>query len=185
MAACECDIIPASGRKDRELWKLKVSNTVAQLARAHRTLQSKPQKPDPRFPIFSTGGHCCYVTSKIISSGEQTKSVRVQYSGIARAPVLYFVPRAELPDSIVAEYRTLESEWALDALSQPSDQEVDIRSDGDQTSATHLGAKHEYHTRAGHSKSTPWLLREPGVPERPISGPRNRPTLGEMLYNSR
>ena len=48
--------ITASGRKDRELWKLKVSNTVAQLARAHQTLQSKPQKPDPRFPIFSTGG---------------------------------------------------------------------------------------------------------------------------------
>ena len=46
----------ASGRKDRELWKLKGRNTVARLARAHRTLQSKPQRPDHRFPIFSTGG---------------------------------------------------------------------------------------------------------------------------------
>ena len=46
----------ASGRKNREMWKLKVRNTVARLARAHCTLQSKPQKPDRRFPIFSTGG---------------------------------------------------------------------------------------------------------------------------------
>jgi len=46
----------ASGRKDRELWKLKVRNPVARLARAHRILQSKPQRPDHRFPKFSTGG---------------------------------------------------------------------------------------------------------------------------------
>jgi len=32
----------ASVRKDRELWKFKVRNTVVRLARAHRTLQSKP-----------------------------------------------------------------------------------------------------------------------------------------------
>jgi len=36
------------------MWKLKVRNTVVQLARAHRTLQSKTQRPDRRFPIFST-----------------------------------------------------------------------------------------------------------------------------------
>jgi len=39
-------------RKDRELWGLKVRNMVARLARAHRTLQPKPQKPNHRFPIF-------------------------------------------------------------------------------------------------------------------------------------
>ena len=43
----------AAGRKNREMWKLDVRNTDAQLARAHRTLQSKPQKHDPCFPIFS------------------------------------------------------------------------------------------------------------------------------------
>ena len=42
--------------KNWEIWKLKVRNTVARLARADQTLQSKPQKPDGRFPIFSTGG---------------------------------------------------------------------------------------------------------------------------------
>ena len=45
----------ASVRKDREFWKLKVRNTVARLAQARRTLRSKPQKPDRRFSIFSTG----------------------------------------------------------------------------------------------------------------------------------
>ena len=44
----------AAGRKNPKMWKLKVRNTVVQLARAHRTLQSKTQRPDRRFPIFST-----------------------------------------------------------------------------------------------------------------------------------
>lgn len=34
--------------------EIKVRNTVVQLARAYKTLQSNPQKPDSRFPIFST-----------------------------------------------------------------------------------------------------------------------------------
>ena len=36
------------------MWKLKIRNTVIQLARAHRTLQSEPQKLFRHFPIFST-----------------------------------------------------------------------------------------------------------------------------------
>ncbi|PUU72872.1 hypothetical protein B9Z19DRAFT_1111522 [Tuber borchii] len=38
------------------MWKLKIQNTVIQLARAQRTLQSEPQRLFRQFPIFSTGG---------------------------------------------------------------------------------------------------------------------------------
>ena len=44
----------ASGRKeDLELWKSKVRNTVARLARAHPTLQSGPPEARSPFPDFS------------------------------------------------------------------------------------------------------------------------------------
>ena len=48
--------------------EIKSQNTVPQLARAHRTLQSKPQKPDPRFPIFSAGGCMSIISSSFFLS---------------------------------------------------------------------------------------------------------------------